>query len=75
MTGTSAMNGEAMMPTTAIVRIAAQQVGSARAAASPARSDENSPPLCARGGAGSRMKASAATTARNDTALATNATG
>jgi hypothetical protein len=74
MTGTSAMNGDARKATSAIVPMAARHDGSARAAAYPDRSDASRPAGWPAGGA-SRTKPSASTTARNETALATNATG
>jgi hypothetical protein len=68
------MNGEARNATTAIVPIAAQHDGSPRAARRPDHSDANRPSDRPAGGA-RRTNASASTTARNDTAFATNATG
>jgi hypothetical protein len=73
MTGTSAMNGEASRATTAIVTMAAQHDGSRLAAVNPSRSEERRPVLMPLGGL-NVTNASATTTARNDTAFATNAT-
>jgi hypothetical protein len=74
ITGTSAMNGEAKNATTAIAQIAAQQDGSPRAARRPDHNEAIRPSDRPAGGA-RRTNASATTTARNDTAFATNATG
>jgi hypothetical protein len=68
------MNGDARNATSAIVPMAARQAGSARAAAYPERSDDSSPAGWPAGGA-SRTKPRASTTARNEAALATKATG
>ncbi len=68
------MNGDARNATRAIVPMAVRQAGSARAAAYPDRSDRSRPAGWPAGGA-SRMKPRASTTARNEAALATNATG
>lgn len=68
------MNGEARKATTAMVPMAAQQDGSPRAARRPDHSEASSRSERPAGGA-RRTNASAATTARNETALATNATG
>src|SRR6202167_6078302 len=74
MTGTSAMNGEASRAITAMLTIAAQHDGSRLAAASPDRSALNKPAAWP-AGRPRRTNARATTTARNDTAFATNATG
>ena len=68
------MNGDARNATSAIVPMAARQDGSARAAAYPDRSEVSRPAGWPPGGA-SRTKPSASTTARNEAALATKATG
>jgi hypothetical protein len=72
MTGTSAMNGDANSATTAIVTMAAQHDGSRRAAVNPSRSEGSRLVRVPLGGL-NRTNASATTTARNDTAFATNA--
>jgi hypothetical protein len=73
MTGTSAMNGEASSATTAIVTIAAQHDGSRLAAVNPCLSEGRRLVRVPLGGL-KLTNASATTTARNDTAFATNAT-
>jgi len=67
------MNGEASRATTAIVTMAAQHDGSRLAAVNPSRSEERRPVVMPLGGL-NVTNASATTTARNDTAFATNAT-
>ena len=74
MAGTRAMKGEAITPTTAMEHTADQQPGSPRATANPSRSEASRllpPPVPG----ARRTQASAATTARNETALAAKATG
>ena len=68
------MNGEARKATTAMVPMAAQQDGSPRAARRPDHSEASSRSERPAGGA-RRTNASATTTAKNETAFATNATG
>ena len=75
MAGTRAMNGEAMRATTAMVTTADQQDGSVRATVKPWRSEASRLPWPRPAGGASRTNASAATTARNDTALASKASG
>jgi hypothetical protein len=68
------MNGEASSATTAIVTIAAQQEGSCLAALKPSLSEDIRLVRVPLGGLNFTNN-SATTTARNDAALATNATG
>src|SRR5215469_8439965 len=68
------MNGEARKATTAMVPMAARQDGSCLAAVNPDRSAASKPDGWPPGGP-RRTNISAATTAKNDTAFATKATG
>src|SRR5271170_5259259 len=68
------MNGEARKATTAMVPMAARQDGSRLAAVNPDRSAASKPDGWPPGGP-KRTNASATTTARNDAAFATKATG